>query len=90
LALGGPATGPASATNAQIIDEALSSGMRAGYVFTYAPLNVDPSGNYQDYSLNADPQVAVFTGDDHYFTDEPALIHVNHSGPASVNDPPIQ
>jgi type IV pilus assembly protein PilA len=90
LALGGPATGPASATNAQIIDEALSSGMRAGYVFTYAPLNVDPSGNYQDYSLNADPQVAVFTGDDHYFTDEPAVIHVNHAGPASVNDPPIQ
>ena len=33
---------------------------------------------------------AVFTGDDHYFTDEPALIHVNHAGPASVNDPPIQ
>jgi type IV pilus assembly protein PilA len=90
LALGGPATGPASATNAQIIDDALSSGMRAGYVFTYVPLNVDPSGNFQDYALNADPQVPVFTGNDHYFTDEPALIHVNHVAPASVIDPPIQ
>jgi type IV pilus assembly protein PilA len=90
LALGGPAVGAANSTNAQIIDDALSSGIRAGYVFTYAPLNVDPSGNYQDYTLNADPQVPIFTGNDHYFTDEPALIHVNHAGAASVNDPPIQ
>jgi type IV pilus assembly protein PilA len=90
LALGGPAVGAATPTNAQIIDDALSSGMRAGYVFTYSSLNVDPSGNFQDYTLNADPQVAVFTGNDHYFTDEPALIHVNHVAPASVNDPPIQ
>jgi type IV pilus assembly protein PilA len=90
LALGGPPTGPANATNAQIIDDALSSGIHTGYVFTYAPLNVDPSGNFQDYTLNADPQVPIFTGNDHYFTDEPALIHVNHTGTASVNDPPIQ
>ncbi len=90
LALGGPATGPATPTNAQIIDDALSSGIHTGYVFTYAPLNVDPSGNFQDYTLNADPQVPIFTGNDHYFTDEPALIHVNHTSTASVNDPPIQ
>jgi type IV pilus assembly protein PilA len=90
LDLGGPAAGPANATNAQIIDDALSSGMRAGYVFTYAALDVDPSGNFQDYTLNADPQVAVFTGNDHYFTDEPAIIRVNHTNPATSNDPPIQ
>jgi len=90
MALGGPVSGTATATNAQIIDDVLSTGVRSGYNFTYVPLSIDASGAYQDYSLNADPQAVSYTGNNHYFTDEPSVIHVNTLGPASVNDPPIQ
>jgi type IV pilus assembly protein PilA len=89
-ALGGPVAGAPTAANAQLIDDALSSGTRSGYIFSYVPLSIDPSGAYQDYSLNADPQAVAITGNNHYFTDEPSVIHVNTIAPATVNDPPIQ
>lgn len=89
-ALGGPVGGAPTVTNAQLIDDVLSTGNRSGYVFTYVPLSIDPSGAYQDYSLNADPLGIGFSGNNHYFTDEPSVIHVNTTAPATVNDPAIQ
>ncbi|HXN72928.1 MAG TPA: prepilin-type N-terminal cleavage/methylation domain-containing protein [Candidatus Acidoferrales bacterium] len=89
-ALGGPVTGTPTVTNAQLIDDVLSTGNRSGYVFTYVPLSIDASGAYQDYSLNADPQAVALSGNNHYFTDEPSIIHVNQIAPAGINDPPIQ
>jgi prepilin-type N-terminal cleavage/methylation domain-containing protein len=89
-ALGGPTAATPSANDAQMIDDALSSGLRSGYTFTYAALDPDSSGNFQDYSLNADPTASGLTGINHYFTDEPSVIHWNANGQASVNDPPIQ
>jgi type IV pilus assembly protein PilA len=88
-ALGGPAIGAASAANAQLIDEVLSSGEKSGYVFTYTATNADSSGAFQNYTLNADP-VDLTTGVNHYFTDEPAVITMNTSAKASATDPPIQ
>lgn len=90
LALGGPVGNVPTATDAQLIDEGLSSGQKSGYNFTYAPLSIDPNGNYQDYSLNADPVLVNGTGVNHYFTNEPSVIHFSATGQASVNDPPIQ
>jgi type IV pilus assembly protein PilA len=89
-ALGGPVAGLPNATNAQLIDDVLSAGTKSGYNFTYSALNVDASGNFQDFTLNADPVLAGITGVNHYFTNEPFVIHVNPSAVASVNDPPIQ
>lgn len=89
-ALGGPAVGTPSAANAQLIDDVLSAGNKSGYNFTYVALSMDASGNYEDYGFNADPVSPGFTGTNHYFTDEPSVIHVNATGPASVTDPPIQ
>ena len=89
-ALGGPAVGAPTPANAQMIDDALSSGFRSGYIFSYVALNVDPNGHFQDYALNADPQAPGFSGANHYFTDEPSVIHFNTNAKASVNDPPIQ
>jgi hypothetical protein len=40
--------------------------------------------------LNADPQAVGLSGNNHYFTDEPSIIHVNTIAPATINDPPIQ
>jgi type IV pilus assembly protein PilA len=89
VALGGPTTGTPNATNAQLIDSVLSAGNKTGYNFTYVALTPDPSGNFQDYGLNADPVSQGFTGTNHYFTDEPSVIHWNASGVASVTDPPL-
>jgi prepilin-type N-terminal cleavage/methylation domain-containing protein len=89
-ALGGPAVGAPSAANAQMIDDALSSGLRSGYQFSYVALNADVNGKFQDYFLNADPQAPGFSGVNHYFTNEPSVIHFSSAGKASVNDPPIQ
>lgn len=89
-ALGGPAGGSASALNAQLIDDVLSAGNKSGYLFTYSALSPDPSGAFQDYALNADPLAIGITGENHYFTNEPSVIHMNTSATASVSDPPIQ
>lgn len=89
-ALGGTPTGIASAANAQLIDEVLSAGTKSGYAFTYAPASPDPTGAFQDYALNADPLISGVTGTNHYFTNEPSVIHMNTSATASVSDPPIQ
>ena len=89
-ALGGPAGGSASALNAQLIDDVLSAGNKSGYLFTYSALSPDPSGAFQDYALNADPLAIGITGENHYFTNEPSVIHMNTSATASVTDPPIQ
>ena len=88
-ALGGPVSGPASAANAQLIDEGLSSGEKSGYLFTYAATNADSTGAFQNYTLNADP-LGPMTGVNHYYTDEPAVINMNTSAKASATDPPIQ
>ena len=90
VALGGPAGGTPNPSNAQMIDDALSTGIRGGYVFSYAPVNQDANGKFQDYGLNADPQLANVTGVNHYFTNEPSVIHWNATAQASVNDAPIQ
>lgn len=89
-ALGGPVAGAPIVSNAQLIDDVLSTGNRSGYIFSYVPLSIDSNGAYQDYSLNADPQTIALTGNNHYFTDEPSVIHVNTTAPAGITDPPIQ
>jgi type IV pilus assembly protein PilA len=89
-ALGGPAGPPASASAAQLIDDVLAAGNKSGYTYTYEALSADSTGEYQDYTLNADPVTQNFTGVNHYFTDEPSVIHVNTSAVATVTDPPIQ
>ncbi|MFZ0410986.1 MAG: prepilin-type N-terminal cleavage/methylation domain-containing protein [Candidatus Acidiferrales bacterium] len=89
-ALGGPVTGLPSATNAQLIDDVLSTGARSGYNFTYVPLGADPTGAFQGFSLSADPQIPAYTGVNHYFTDQPLVIHYNSTSAATASDPAIQ
>jgi type IV pilus assembly protein PilA len=89
-ALGGPPSGFPTSGNAQLIDDALSTGFKSGYAFTYVGLNPDVDGNFQNYALNADPVLAGVSGVNHYFTNQPAVIHVNTSAKASQSDPPIE
>ena len=77
-------------TNAELIDEAVSSGIKSGYTFTYAVLTTDASGNVTSYSLNADPTVQGSTGVRHFYTDQTAVIRGNYSAIAGPTDLPIQ
>ena len=74
--------------NAGLIDEALASGTKSGYVFVYTPLTTDPQGHTATYSLTADPQTAT-TGQRHFYTDQTCVIRSNVSVPAGPTDLPI-
>jgi uncharacterized protein (TIGR02246 family) len=84
--LGG--AGPAVATSANLIDEALASGTKNGYTFLYraaaAVRGVSPA-----YTIQANPITPGQTGDRYFFTDQSGVIRVNTSRPATSADPPI-
>jgi type IV pilus assembly protein PilA len=81
-----PPNGPAPAA-ACLIDPSLGSGTKSGYVFTY---NVAGGGpNNDNYTLNADPLSAGFSGQRHFYTDASHVIRVNNSAPASSSDPAL-
>jgi type IV pilus assembly protein PilA len=74
--------------NAGLIDEALASGTKSGYVFVYTPLATDALGHTSTYSLTADPQTPT-TGQRHFYTDQTCVIRSNVSVPAGPTDLPI-
>ena len=84
-----PTSGNVSAISAGLLDNILVTGTKSGYVFSYVPLTPDSNGYFNDYTLNADPLTIGVTGQRHFFTDEPAVIRVNLTVPASDTDPPL-
>ena len=86
--LGG--SGAVSQTNAQLIDQVLSSGTKSGYTFSYAVLASDALGNVVSYSVNANPVAPGYTGMRYFYADQTAVIRVNASMPAGPTDNPIQ
>jgi type IV pilus assembly protein PilA len=74
--------------NAGLIDEALASGIKSGYVIQYTPLTTDIYGHTATYSLTADPQ-SPSTGQRHFYADQTCVIRSNVSVPAGPSDPPI-
>jgi type IV pilus assembly protein PilA len=79
-----------SPTAAGLLDNILVTGTKAGYVFTYVSLLPDGSGFFQNYTLNADPLTPGITGARHFYADEPAVIRVNLTIPATSTDPALQ
>lgn len=88
LQLSGTGVNP-DQNNAGLIDEVLASGIKSGYVITYAPITYDTQGNTSTYGVNADPQVPGTTGTRHYYTDQSCVIRWNDNVPAGPTDPPI-
>jgi type IV pilus assembly protein PilA len=84
-----PTSGNVSALNSGLLDDILVSGTKSGYVFTYVPLSPDSNGYFNDYTLNSDPLTIGVTGQRHFFTNEPGIIRVNLTVPASMTDPPL-
>ena len=85
----GPAA-TASSASADLIDSALASAVKSGYVFTYTPGTADSSGTISAYTLTAVPSVAGATGTRTFFTDQTNVIRQDSSGSgATANSTPI-
>jgi type IV pilus assembly protein PilA len=80
---------PPTASCAGLIDQALGSGVRNGYRFTYSPRNIGPGGRIDGYTINADPLEPGVSGGNHYYTDESGVIRQNTDRPAGPTDPPL-
>ena len=89
-AMGPPATGvTATSTSADMIDAALASGTRGGYVFTYTPLYGGGSPVATGYQVSASPVTPGATGLWFYYLDQSNVIRGNYNSPATVSSTPI-
>jgi hypothetical protein len=87
----GPAAGgtPASSASADLIDTVLSSGVKAGYRFTYVPGTIDPTGHVLTYSVTATPVSPGSSGQRSFYTDQSGTIRNTSSGTADSNSAPL-
>jgi type IV pilus assembly protein PilA len=80
---------PASSASADLIDAALASGAKSGYVFSYTAGASGVSGNVLSYSVTANPVTAGAHGQRRFFTDQSGVIRGNSTGAADVGSTPI-
>jgi type IV pilus assembly protein PilA len=76
-------------TAAGLIDSVLSTGIKTGYSFTYAPTVIDATGAVMGYTVNAAPVAVGSTGDRYFYVDQTCIIRQNTTGVAGPGDPPI-
>ncbi len=76
----------ATASAAGLIDDLLASGAKSGYTFTYSPALLDSTGQYNGFTVLANPIVAGTTGADYYYEDQTHLIRMNATAPAGSTD----
>jgi len=90
--LDGSGRGAATCEHATLIDHALASGQKNGYIFTYSakpssdlPGKGCAESGASGFTVNADPVNSNTTGMQSYYTDETGVIRVEKSGPASAD-----
>ena len=89
-ALGPPPPGtPASATNGDLIDQVLASGIRSGYQFLYTPLIPSGTTSPTGYTVTANPISPGITGEWYFFADQSNTIRQSYSTPATGASPPL-
>lgn len=79
-----PNSGNPSSTAADLIDQVLASGIKAGYTIVYTP---GPSG--ATYSIQARPLVDNQTGLRHFYTDQSGVTRFNVGADATVSSTPL-
>jgi prepilin-type N-terminal cleavage/methylation domain-containing protein len=84
----GPAA-VATAATADLIDSALVTGRRNGYLFTYTPAAPDANGLIDSYTINADPVAPGQTGVRYFFEDPTGVITYAFGGQAGPADVPL-
>jgi type IV pilus assembly protein PilA len=82
-----PAGTQPSLTAAALLDEVLGSGIKSGYTFIYTPNSVDSLGDYQGYTVNANPLSLHSSAEVYYFTDQSYVIRLNNTQQATSTDP---
>jgi type IV pilus assembly protein PilA len=80
---------PASSASADLIDAALASGTKSGYVFTYTTGAAGVSGNVLGYGIAANPSAPGAQSQRRFFTDQSGVIRANSAGAADVASTPI-
>lgn len=80
---------PASSASADLIDAALASGTKSGYVFTYTAGAAGVSGNVLSYSITANPMTPGANGQRRFFSDQSGVIRANSAGAADAASTPI-
>ncbi len=89
-ALGPPGGGRlASAANADLIDSVLAGGTRRGYTFTYAPVDTAGNGQFDRFSVNANPITPGISGQRYFFVDHSHVLRFDVNGPATAASTPI-
>lgn len=79
---------PATATNADLIDDLLASGTKSGYTFIY--VSGKPSGGkIAAYTVQANPLVTQKTGGRYFFTDQTGVIRYSLAAAATASSKPI-
>jgi type IV pilus assembly protein PilA len=81
--------GTAQSGGEQMIDNALASGRRTGYTFTYTP-GEKVNGAIRSYIITAVPDQVGTTGQRRFYSDESGEIHYNGAGPADAGSSVIQ
>jgi type IV pilus assembly protein PilA len=84
--------GPGNPTNSaagDVIDSALASGTKDGYVFTYTAGARGVSGNVLGYSITANPTIPGSSGRRRFFTDQSSVIRANTNGTADASSTPV-
>ena len=83
-----PVGTPASAA-AGLIDPTLASGTRNGYNFIYAAIDTDGNGQFDQYTVNANPVQVGTSGEKYFYVDHTNVIRENLGGPADATSSPI-
>ena len=81
---GGSSNCVAIITRACLIDSILASGVKSGYLFTYANDGNTPAVGY---TVNADPKTRGITGRRSFITNQPGEIRYNNAAVAILTDP---
>jgi type IV pilus assembly protein PilA len=84
----GPGDG-ANSTSAALIDAALASGTKSGYVFTYTAGAIGIGGNVLSYNITANPATPGSTGQRRFFTDQSGVIRASTHSAADANSTPV-
>ena len=79
----------ANSTSAALIDAALASGTKSGYVFTYTAGAIGIGGNVLSYNITANPATRGSTGQRRFFTDQSGVIRANRARAADASSTPI-
>jgi type IV pilus assembly protein PilA len=78
-----------TASNADLIDSVLASGIRNGYSFVYVPIDTGGTGKPDAFTVNANPVSPGQTGEKYFYVDQTNVIRWKLGGPADSNSTPV-